>query len=232
VTDPRAEIAATARMLARARLVHAFGHVSMRVGDGIAITSTRPLLAASDDDVVLLDGDGTPVEGPSGELPLETPMHRAILAARDDVGAIARGHPDSVVAWGTGLVELPLLHGLGALAGQRVRVHPDADLIATDEQASGVVRTLGDGVAVILRSNGALACGSSPLEAATRLFFLEDRARVALARFGGGHMDDEVSGEVWEQRMRHVDNELHRARAWFERAFGDPDVPTGRGEDR
>ena len=217
--DPRVEVAAVARMLSRAGLVHAFGHVSVRTeGGGVAITSTRPLVACSPDDVVVLGPGGRPVAGPAGDLPLETPMHRALYAARDDVHAIARGHPPHAVLWGTDTADLPLLHGLGALCGVRVGVHPDIDLIATDEAAREVAATLGDDHALMLRANGALAVGRSALEAATRLFFLEDRARVAL---GAPEPSQRIPDDGWKARLRFVDVELLRAIGWFERRFGD-----------
>ncbi|GIU97841.1 MAG: hypothetical protein KatS3mg013_1644 [Actinomycetota bacterium] len=220
MSDPRAQVASAARMLARAGLVHAFGHVSMRVDDGIAITSTRPLASASPDDVLLVGSDGEVRSGPADAVPIELALHRGIFAARSDLGAIARGHPPAAVVWGVGLEDLPLIHGLGALAGERVAVHPDLDLIATDEQALGVARSLGGGYGLILRGNGALACGATPLEAATRLFFLEDRARVALGRWSGP-TGRPPEAEGWSRRLRHVDAELERATAWFEEVFGD-----------
>jgi len=229
--DPRQEVASTARMLARAGLVGGFGHVSVRNGDGIAISSTRPLVVMVDDDVLVLDGDGRVVDGPAADVPIEAPMHRAIYAARPDVGAIARGHPPNVVIWGTGTRELTLLHGLGALAGRRVRVHPDIDLIASPEAARSVAATLESDMALCLRANGALAVGSSAAEAATRLYFLEDRARVAL---GVQTHDPPIPGSGWEDRLRHVEAELRRAVRWFEHRFGDEHDPAtmSSGADR
>jgi ribulose-5-phosphate 4-epimerase/fuculose-1-phosphate aldolase len=229
--DVRHTVAATARMLARAGLVEAFGHVSARVdhrarasasepvgGDlRVAITSVRPLGSAVAGDVVVCDRDGVPRAGPGDELPLETALHLAIYRARPDVWAICRGHPPSVVVWGTGTAELPLRHGLGALAGQTVGVHPDIDLVTDHEQGTAVARTLGDGHAVLLRANGALAVGADLPEAATRLYFLEERARVALA----ARDVEPVDATRWRQRARHSPAELRRAVRWFVGAFGD-----------
>ena len=221
-TQARHAVAATARMLARAGLVEAFGHVSARLDRGLAITSVRPLGAAVADDVVVCDHEGVPRAGPGEELPLETSLHLAVYQVRPDVGAICRGHPPSVVVWGAGTADLPLRHGLGALAGATVRVHPDIDLVTDRARGVAVARTLGTDQAVLLRANGALAVGADLSEAAARLYFLEERARVALAAADAEHVD----AERWRQRMRHSPAELRRAIRWFVEAFCDPVTET------
>ena len=184
----RAAVAATAQMMESASLAESFGHVSARWGDGFLITSTRPFSVADADDVVRVDHSAAPPSG-GRNVPLETPMHAVLYLTRSDIGAVCRGHPPAVVAWGTGTGDLPLLHGLGALAGVTVPVHPDVDLITTPRQAAALAATLGSGSSLILRANGCLAVGAGPLEALTRLYYLEERARVALQRppsEGGG----------------------------------------------
>ena len=208
----RESVATTARMMSAAGLSQAFGHVSARCGNGFAITSTLPFAEAGPDDVIIV-ADAADVASGGGSVPLETPMHAALYMARPDVGAVCRGHPPAVVTWGVGTEELPLLHGLGALAGERVRVHPDVDLISTLTQGAAVAEALGDGQAVVLRSNGCLAVGATPLEALTRLYFLEERARVAL----GQTID---RGDIsWRARFRHTEAELQRAMAWIQATF-------------
>lgn len=207
-----------ARMMARAGLAEAFGHVSTRIGDGFAITSTLPFEIAGPDDVVIVPDISDPPSG-GGAAPLETPMHAAIYLARPDVSAICRGHPPSVVAWGVGTDDLPLLHGLGALAGRRVGVSPEVDLISTISQGTAVAEVLGNDHAVVLRTNGCLAVGDTPLEALTRLYFLEERARVAISAPAGREENE------WEARLRHTPAEMRRAMAWVEATFGQAGYP-------
>lgn len=209
----RQSIATTARMMSDAGLAEAFGHVSARWKGGFAITSTLPFAVAGPEDVVFVSDAGDPPSGGAGA-PLETPMHAAVYLARPDVGAICRGHPPAVVAWGTGIEELPLLHGLGALAGTRVSVHPDTDLVTTVSQGKEVAATLGEDQSVILRANGCLAVGATVLEAVTRLYFLEERARVMMEAPTGAEEID------WGTRLRHTGAELERAMAWFDATFG------------
>jgi ribulose-5-phosphate 4-epimerase/fuculose-1-phosphate aldolase len=217
----RTEVARVARMVSRAGLVEGFGHVSARTASGFAITSVAPMLAATAESVVIVDLDMGPVGGPVDQAPLETPLHAAVYAARSDVGGICRGHPPSVVDWGIGLDDLPLLHGLGALAGHPVRVHDDIELVTTPDRGAKVAGTLGDAASVILRANGALAVGRDPVEAATRLYFLEERARVATRSTAAPPGD----ASTWARRLEHTDPELTRAVNWFEARFGDTTTP-------
>ena len=218
-TELKAAVALTARMLAAAGLVEAFGHVSARLhGGGFLITPTSPLLDAVADTVITVDDAGTVIDDPAKAAPLETPLHAAIYRARPDVGAVCRGHGPAMVAWGVEVEDLPLRHGLGAIAGVRIPVHPDFDLIASAESGERAAATLGLHHGALLRANGGFAVGADLLEAATRLWFLEERARVVLAAGPSAGADIE-----WGHRLAHTEAELRRAKAWFAARFGTPD---------
>ena len=107
-------------------------------------------------------------------------MHAAIYEGRRDVQAICRGHGKFASTWAVSSEDLPLLHGLGAISGEIVKNHNDINLITTDDSAKKVVKKLGNEISIILGSNGCLSTGKSLLEAATRLYFLEERARIAI----------------------------------------------------
>ena len=214
----RGAVASTARMLASAGLVEAFGHVSARTPTGFLITSTSPLFEATADDVIRVESGG-PIEGPTGAAPLEIPLHAAIYDARPDVHAICRGHPPYVVTWGVSAEPLPLLHGLGGMAGRTVRAHPDIELVKTAEAGESVARTLGDGSGVLLAANGCLAVGADLLEAATRLWFLEERARVAVQARSAGLTPVRLRRYTWDRRLEDSAPELVRAREWLRRSF-------------
>lgn len=218
----RSDVASTARMLASAGLVEAFGHVSARTPSGFLITSTSPLFEATADDVIRVES-GVPTGGPTGATPLELPMHAAIYDARPDVGAICRGHPPYVVTWGVSSESLPLLHGLGGMAGRTVRTHPDIELVKTADAGEEVARTLGDDYSVLLASNGCLAVGTDLLEASTRLWYLEERARVAVQARSAGLAPATVREYTWDRRLADSVPELVRAREWMRRSFA-PDL--------
>lgn len=214
----REEVAAAARMLAAAGLVEAFGHVSARTPGGFLITSTRPMAAARAEDVIEVRG-GCPVSGPVDALPLETPLHAAVYRARPDAAAVCRGHPPYAAVWAVGAEDLPLLHGLGGMSGAAAPVHPDIELIKTPEQAAAAARTLGGGWSLLLRANGCLTVGGGLLEAAVRLWFLEERARAAVQARQAGIAPEEGAA-VWGRRLEDSDAELVRAKAWFLSAYG------------
>lgn len=211
-------VASTARMLASAGLVEAFGHVSARTPTGFLITSTSPLFETTSDDVIRIES-GVSTGGPAHAVPLETPMHAAIYDARPDVAAICRGHPPYVVTWGVSAEPLPLLHGLGGMAGRTVRTHPEIELVKTAEAGKSVARTLGDDSGVLLAANGCLAVGADLLEAAGRLWFLEERARVAVQARSAGLTPLTVREYTWDRRLADSAPELVRAREWMRRSF-------------
>lgn len=213
----RAQVAATARQLAKAGQVEAFGHVSARSGEVIAITTTRPLFACTSADVVVINADGTPADPAATDLPLERFLHLAIYSARPEVAAICRGHGRWYVAWGVNDDPVPVRHGLGLLAGERVGVHCDPLLISTPARATAAASALGQEHCLILRGNGAVATGASLPEAAARLYALDERCRVALD--APGPVPDEK--DLWQRRAVDTAVEMARHTAWFTARFAD-----------
>ena len=212
----KAEVAATARMMSAARLVDAFGHASVRLpGGGFLMTSTAPLLTTAAETILTVNDSGETIDAPAGK-PLEIVIHAGIYRARPDVGAVCRGHGAAMAAWGERGAEVPLMHGMGGLAGKVVPVHPDLDLITTLDSGDRMAATLGDNRSMLLQANGGLAVGADLLEAATRLWYLEERCRVAVETAG---LPQPVG--AWAQRLSHSAPELIRAKAWFAARFGD-----------
>ena len=212
----KAEVAATARMMSAARLVDAFGHASVRLpGGGFLMTSTAPLLTTAAETILTVNDSGETIDAPAGK-PLEIVIHAGIYRARPDVGAVCRGHGAAMAAWGERGAEVPLMHGMGGLAGKVVPVHPDLDLITTLDSGDRMAATLGDNRSMLLQANGGLAVGADLVEAATRLWYLEERCRVAVETAG---LSQPVG--AWAQRLSHSAPELIRAKAWFAARFGD-----------
>ena len=215
----KAEVASTARMLSVAGLVEAFGHVSARLeGGGFLITPTLPMLSAAATTIVTVNSHDVVVEDPAAAAPLELPLHGAIYRSRPDVSAICRGHGPAMVRWGLDTRPVPLLHGLGAIAGEVVSVHPALDLIASRSLGDDVAVTLGANYGALLLANGGFAVGRDLLEAATRLWFLEERAAIAL----DSDVADAPVGD-WLSRLTYTAIELERAKSWFLARFGPPD---------
>ncbi|MYI56294.1 MAG: class II aldolase/adducin family protein, partial [Acidimicrobiia bacterium] len=155
----KAEVAATARMMATARLVEGFGHASARLaGGGFLMTSTSPLLSHTAEEILTVDDEGNAIDAPAGK-PLEIVIHAGIYRARPDVGAICRGHGAAMAAWGVRGEPVPLLHGMGGLAGKTVPVHHDLALITTLESGDRMAATLEDNKSMLLLANGGVAVG-------------------------------------------------------------------------
>jgi ribulose-5-phosphate 4-epimerase/fuculose-1-phosphate aldolase len=210
------EVASVARLLARAELIQAFGHVSARFEHaGFALTSTAPLLDASADAVLELDDDGHIVAGDG--CPLEAPLHAALYAARPDVGAICRTHSPYAAAWACRGEPPPLVHGLGGLSGT-VAYHDTPQLICEAAAAAAAADALGTADCLLLRANGAVCTGSDLPHAVVRAWFLEERAMLA-ARAPGA---TPLGGEELRDRLRHFNAETARAWNWLQARFGEP----------
>lgn len=172
-TTTEALIAAGAA-LARHGLVDAFGHVSTRTRDGgWAMTRGVPLGALTPDDVRPFDPTADTL-APS--LPKEGWIHRAVLRARPDVGAVCRAQPPTATALASAGVPVVPLHGQGAFLGPEVPVHEDPRLVRDPDHAERLAHDLGRGPAVLMRGNGAVTVGDSVAEAVALMWVLERSA--------------------------------------------------------
>ena len=153
------ELLAGCAVLDREGLTTAFGHLSARTPDG---------------SVQIVNA------GVAGQRAGEAPIHNAILAARRDIACVCRFHGPACLAWGARSVPLPAVIGLGMFCGQSVPVHLTASTITTPEAGEALARTLGDGLAVLLRGFGAVTVGATVAEAVVRAWTLEQNARAAL----------------------------------------------------
>jgi ribulose-5-phosphate 4-epimerase/fuculose-1-phosphate aldolase len=218
-TELKTEVAVTAKMLVKAKLIEGFGHVSLRTKEGFLITTTRPMKNITSKDIISYKFSKF-TKKTMKDLPLEAPMHAAIYIARSDINAICRGHGKFVSTWAVSSDELPLLHGLGAIPGERVKNNNNINLITTEISAKEVAESLGNDISIILGSNGSLTTGKNLLEAATRLYFLEERARIAIYTLSTGIKLRKISKKDWKTRTKHTSAETLRAMSWFEKTFG------------
>ena len=215
---PGARVAAVAQILSRARLVHGFGHVSVRTPAGFLLTPVSPPLGkVGAKDICPLGADGAPLDGDGRLVPLEAPMHAAVYAARPDVGAICRIHGRAAAAWSVRREPPPLLHGFGGIV-EPVAIWADPDLIADAAAGSGVAATLAEAPAILLRGNGGLTVGASLPEAAARAWCLEDRCEIAERTAGAGIP---FSADELARRSRWYVKETARLWTWLLGTYGD-----------
>jgi HCOMODA/2-hydroxy-3-carboxy-muconic semialdehyde decarboxylase len=210
----RDDVARCARMLHAMGLVHAFGHVSARDGDRVWLSPTAPPLSE------IVGRNVVDASVPVSTRPIEAPMHLAVYADRDDVGAMCRIHGDFTSAIAA-LRDVPhLLHGFGGIVDP-LGLWTDPDLIADEDVARQVVKVLGpDGAGVILAGNGAFVVGSDLPHAMARAWCLEDRCRIAV-RLAGLSVQPFRRKKELEPRSRWYDAEVTRLWAWLEATYGD-----------
>jgi L-fuculose-phosphate aldolase len=165
----RDELIATARRMSELGLAPGTtGNVSVRTARGFMVTpSGMAYDQLRGDDAVAVDLDGTIRPGqrtPSTEWQL----HRDILAARPDVGAIVHTHSLFCTSVSCLRRPIPAIHYMIVRAGSDEIPCADYATYGTAELAASVVRALGRGHACLMANHGMVALGDS-LSAALRL---------------------------------------------------------------
>ena len=179
------EVASTAREMAALGLVSgSSGNVSLKLGDRdssdglIAVTPFgAPCADLEDDDIVVVDREGEPVE--DDQVPSsETLLHIAVYRARPDVGAVMHTHSVfATVAAVAGLEIPPIVDEMTIALGGTVRVSEYA-FPSTQELADNVTAALGDQAAALIRNHGAVGVGRTAQEALDVCRLLERVAQI------------------------------------------------------
>lgn len=202
-----------ARALARAGLVHAYGHCSLRIDSGWFIASPpKPLgLVAPDDSTV-----GVPTNGPlpADALP-EVIIHQHIYRRRQDVRGIARFQSPNVMALSAMGLTPKARHGLGAYFAPSPPLYANPRLVRDDSSAAALAEQLGTARAIVMRGNGAVAVGSSIEEAVAMAWYLEDAARVELAVLAAGAAAPEFTPAEVESRAITTGRLIERMWDWL-----------------
>lgn len=173
-----------ARALARAGLVHAYGHCSLRIdAERFIVSPAKPLgLVATTDAPVIV-----PVEGPLPPEALpEVIAHQRIYRQRPEVHAVVRFQSPNITTLSTLGLTPKARHGFGAYFAPCAPLHNDPRLVRNSASAEALVDKLGSARAIVMRGNGAVAVGASIEEAVVMAWYLEDSARVELAVLATG----------------------------------------------
>jgi L-fuculose-phosphate aldolase len=157
------------------------GNVSTRTPDGAVLVTPSGLAYAAmePEDVVLVDLDGTVVEG-SFEPSVETPMHTGILRARPEIGGIVHTHARYSTTLACLNWEIPPIHYMLAVLSDEGRV-PLARYATygTEELARNATDALGSShTACLLSNHGTIAVGGSVTEAYVSTELLEEMAEL------------------------------------------------------
>lgn len=185
--DSQRVVRLMARALGRNGLSGPFGHCSVRLDAGhFLVCAPRPMaLVGAGEAGTVVSVAGPLPEGVLGEVRL----HQQIYARRSDIQAVCRFISPSVTALAAmGRTPRPR-HGNGAYFAPEVPFWTHSALVRDDASAAAVAQQMGDGPAIVLNVNGAVTVGSTPQQALTLAWFLEDAARVELAVLAAGQAD-------------------------------------------
>lgn len=183
----RSVVAAAQRMSALALSPGRSGNVSVRHRDGLLITPSgvayETLTAAS---IVLVAPDGS---FPAKQLKpsSETPFHRAIYAARSDVGAIVHCHSMNATVLACAHRPIPAFHYMIAAAGGADIACVPYATFGSEELSRHVAAGLANRDACLMANHGAIALGETvdqALELAATVEMLATQY-VALLSIGG-----------------------------------------------
>lgn len=179
------------RMLNRQGSIGMFGHVSIREA-GTSRVFISPG-AGSDkgavlpEHVFLFDLDGTILQHPGGEVPLEWRIHTQIHADRPDAMCVVHLHARYATLLGIAGRDLEPVFLHGSFLQSGVPTWDEPRLVLDMDQAASLSRTLGGSVAVQMRGHGTVVVGDTPESAFFACTFLEENARnqVEAGAIGG-----------------------------------------------
>jgi len=216
----REDLALATRMLAMLGLLGYSGHVSARVGPGADAFLIQPfdadratlapdeLLVVSGASGEVLDGDARPVD--------EVELHRQILLARPEVGAVAHVHGDratafTLVSGGAPLVPLKN-HACRWRSG--IPVHADPSHINAVDQAQALADTLGPHHAVQLRAHGQVLVAEDVRAVfADAVHFFENVELALTAASLGGRLEPLSDAEL-DAFEATFNRSRHTAKLW------------------
>jgi L-fuculose-phosphate aldolase len=188
------------------------GNLSARIGPkSLLITpSGLPYESLTEDGLALLEFDGQWI-GPSRPSS-EWRIHRDILAARSEVGAVLHAHSTHCTALACLGLGIPAFHYMVAVAGgQDIRCAPYATF-GTQSLSDHALAALDGRKACLLANHGLLALGATPEKALALAIEVETLAQMYILARGLGEPTILDAAE------------MERVLALF-RTYGTPDFP-------
>jgi L-fuculose-phosphate aldolase len=157
------------------------GNLSIRLDrDRLLVTPTSmSKFLLTREDMVIVDLDGRQLEG-SRNVTSELSMHLAVYHHRDDVGAVVHSHPPVATAFacaGRGLEEMLCQEAVMTLGVVPLAAYATT---GTSEVAASLVPFLPFHDAILMANHGAVAYGSTLLEAFQKMETVEHLAQIAL----------------------------------------------------
>lgn len=166
----RNELVLANHILARADVLDAFGHVSMRhperEGHFLMAMSRAPELVEAGD-ILTYDADATALDADGRAQYIERFIHSEIYRARPDVQAICHHHSASVMPFSVAGVPVVPVYQHGAMIGRHVplwdsqEAFGDTNMLVTNGvQGASLAQALGPHWMVLMRHHGATVVGT------------------------------------------------------------------------
>ncbi|HYA27324.1 MAG TPA: class II aldolase/adducin family protein [Acidobacteriota bacterium] len=210
----RQDVISASRILSEQKLVEGFGHVSARIvgTDRFVITPRISLALVQESQLLTMNLNGDVVEG-NYAAPFEAWLHTAIMRAKPNVNAITRIHARVANIFSVTDRRLEPVHSHGSFFAGGVPVYSKPDLILTPDLGAGVVQTLGEKPAVLLRGNGQVTVGRTIPEAVMMAIYLEEAAEIL---FGALQIGTPIPLTADESQQRQLEalTPVDMERAW------------------
>ncbi|HUJ25704.1 MAG TPA: class II aldolase/adducin family protein [Myxococcales bacterium] len=179
------DLVAANRILADQGVVDAYGHVSVRHGDGYLLSRDLAPALVTADDVLQFDLDSNAADARGRTLYRERFIHGEIYRARPDVMAIVHDHSPAVVPFSVSREPMRAVFHMAAFVMDGVPVFdpasvpgPPSVLVATPAAGRALAQALGQHPAALMKAHGAVVVGTSLSMAVGRAVYLEVSARV------------------------------------------------------
>jgi ribulose-5-phosphate 4-epimerase/fuculose-1-phosphate aldolase len=188
--DTIGELVAANHVLAKLKLLDAFGHVTMRHPSNpqhyLMASSIAPALV-TEQDIITFDLDSNAIDARGRASSIERFIHGEIYKARPDVTAIVHSHSPTIIPFSVSRTPLrPMSHTAGFLAPEvpvydpRATVGTSNLLVSNQKLGKALAETLGQNTVVLIRGHGNAVVGNSVGLAVYRAFFTETSAQLLL----------------------------------------------------
>jgi HCOMODA/2-hydroxy-3-carboxy-muconic semialdehyde decarboxylase len=200
------ELVTANRILARERVVDAFGHVSVRDPgrrDRFWLSRARAPECIEAADLMEFAMDGTPVDAAGRKPYAERYIHGAIYEARPDVHAVVHNHSPAVIPFAITRVPLrPVMHMCASMGAEvpiwdsRARFGDTNLLVTAMPMAQDLAAALADRPVALMRGHGCVVAGGSLREVVFNAIYLQLNADLQLKASALGEITFLSDGEI------------------------------------
>ena len=173
----RHDVALANRIIERFKLSTGFGHVSARIPgtNTFYIPTRRSPGLADENDLLVIDTDGNVLSG-TGTPNSEFWIHARIYAAHPEVNGVVHAHPLACVSLTQIGEPHRVVHHMGGVFVDGVPEYERIGLIRSSKLGDDVAKSLGKGVAVMMRGHGITTAFTNVRAATIAAVFLEESA--------------------------------------------------------